>query len=345
MSEPGLAPCVQRLLDGQRIPDAFWAVLRDTLHRNLRRRGLTSRPPAYVGLDDFAAWNEQGALDALAADFYHEHVLPRLRPNWPARSEAQLAGLVDLMARQFLGERQRRHDRIGYFVHDNVVKALQIAVDRGALEARLRVPDGRTDGEPERRVEAFAPPGAPQAERIPPERLQERLQAQDGWPHVVPRLGSASLETQAVLADAIIAAVSRAPGAAVTVRDVVFATRDEVRAALSSPGADPDVAVGWDHGDDGAAELVRVVFPDPREDVRGHARLAERLRARVARLTCQDRVRAGLVRVIDQIADAGDEPPSPAELRRRLGIPRSTLHELLQRLRTLIMEEWQESDP
>lgn len=352
MSEPSLAGCVQQLLDGQRIPEAFWAALRDALDRNLRRRGLISRPPAYVGVDDFASWGDAGALDALAAEFYRAHVLPRLRLDWPARSEAQLAGLVDLMARQFLGERQRRHDRIGYFVHENVVKALRIAVERGALELRRRAAGDEPRGEPadapaagrDHRTEVFEPPGVPGAERIPPERWQDRFAAQDSWVHVVPLLGSASAETQAALAGAIAAAAAHPPPAAMTARDVVVAIRDQVRAALSGPGIDPEIAVAWDHGDDGVAELVRVVAPDAHLDARGFARLADRLRARVAQLPCQERVRAGLIRVIDQIADAGDEPPSPAELRRRLGVPRSTLHELLQRLKPLVVEQWREPD-
>ena len=344
MSEPGLAGCLQALLDGQRIPAALWAALRDALHQNLRRRGLISRPPAYVGLDDVAAWTDDGALDALAAEFYRAYMLPRLRPDWPSRSEDRLAGLIDLMARQFLGDRQRDQDPIGYFVHQNVVQALQIAVERGALEVAPRASDDEPgDGAAGRahRAERFSPPGTA-AERIPPERWHERLAAQDGWGDLVPRLGSASVETQTVLAGAVAAAAARPPPAALTARDVVQAIRDEVRAALPGPGVDPDVAVGWDRGEDGAAELVRVVLPGEAPPGPDFARLAERLRARVAQLACQDRVRAGLLRVIDQIAEAGDEPPPPAELGRRLGIPRSTLHELLQRLKPLVMEEWRE---
>jgi hypothetical protein len=362
MSEIGLGACVQRLLDGQRIPDAWWAALRGALDRNLRRRGLTSRPPAYVGLDDLASWSDDGALDALTAEFYRDHVLPRLRHHWPARSDAQLAGLIDLMARQFLGERQRRHDRIGYFVHENATMALRIAVDRGAL---VRAPDAATgadhasedagdEGGDDReragargprahRNEAFAPPGALAAARIPPEQWRDRLQAQDGWARVVPLLGSASRPTQEVLADAIADAAAQPTPAALTARDAVLAIRDDVRAALTSAAIDPDAAVGWDDGEGGTAELVRVVVPgDARGDAQDLARLADRLRARVGQLACQERVRAGLLRIIDQIADAGDDPPPPAELRRRLGIARSTLHELLQRLRPLIVEESQE---
>lgn len=341
MSEPGLAGSLRALLDGQRIPAVLWAALRDALDQNLRRRGLSSRPPAYVGLDDVAAWTDDGALDALAAEFYRDHVLPRLRSDWPARSESQLAGLIDLMARQFLGERQRSHDRIGYFVHQNVVQALRIAVERGTLEVAPHAADDEPAARAHR-AERFAPPGSA-AERIPPERWLERFAAQDGWSDVVPLLGSASAETQAVLAGAIAAAAAQPPPAAMTARDVVLAIRDEVRAALPGPGVDPDVAVGWDRGEDGVAELVRVVLPgDPPPGGHDFARLAERLRARVAQLACQDRVRAGLLRVIDQIAEAGDEPPPPAELGRRLGVPRSTLHELLQRLKPLVMEEWRE---
>ena len=65
--------------------------------------------------------------------------------------------------------------------------------------------------------------------------------------------------------------------------------------------------------DEGARELVRVVFPDEAAFTASERRhRVERLRAAVAQLACQERVRAALFRVLDALLEDEDDLPTRA---------------------------------
>lgn len=146
-SEGGFTEYVRSLEGGE--PDAarFAALcreLRAVLRAELRRRGLWSSPPEYLGIYGWKSWEEGNsregdALDELRADAYTFVFLDRLRSlRSHLAVKPNIDGLVFLAVRQFIQERQEKHDPLGAQVY----AVLRTAV-RGALEAgELRLVGG-----------------------------------------------------------------------------------------------------------------------------------------------------------------------------------------------------------
>ena len=127
--------------------DQLWTALRRRLRRTLQRRGLWDRQPAYLGVTGHTAWTtpgtanrrgfpkaEQDALDELTTDFYVEVFvkrLPSLRRY--ARRGDNLEKIVRLGAGQFIQERQRQNDRLGYRLFQWLRTALAQAVTNRRL--------------------------------------------------------------------------------------------------------------------------------------------------------------------------------------------------------------------
>ncbi len=127
--------------------DELWTALRRRLRRVLQRRGLWDRPPSYLGLTDHSAWTtprtadrsgfpmaDQDALDELTTDFYVEMFVKRLSNlrRYAARGD-NLEKVIRLGAGQFIQERQRENDRLGYRLFHWLRAALAQAVTHGRL--------------------------------------------------------------------------------------------------------------------------------------------------------------------------------------------------------------------
>ncbi|MCH9648407.1 MAG: hypothetical protein K0U98_09215 [Deltaproteobacteria bacterium] len=121
--------------------EKLWESLRGVLESELRKRGLWSCSPTYLGIYGFSKWPARGsgqyrmesnsevgskdALDELAANCYEFVFLRRSRS---LRAQLQIKdnvdGLVFLSLRNFLYETQRRHDPLGYRIFAILNKAL-----------------------------------------------------------------------------------------------------------------------------------------------------------------------------------------------------------------------------
>ncbi len=132
-------------------PEVFGHVLealRGVLITELKRRGLWHLPPSYVGIYGCPSWQgrdsggfaagialrPQPALNELIAECYTFVFIERMESlRAQLRRKANIDGLVFLSVRNFMFERQRRHDPLGYRVFTALRSALRASVEDGDL--------------------------------------------------------------------------------------------------------------------------------------------------------------------------------------------------------------------
>ncbi|HEX9736144.1 MAG TPA: sigma-70 family RNA polymerase sigma factor [Thermoanaerobaculia bacterium] len=124
--------------------DAVVEALRGILRRELRRRGLWTLSPGFLGIDGHPRWSPTppgggDALDELALDGYEFVFVDRLESlRAQLRLKPNVDGLVFLNVGHFVYERQRRHDPLGA----RIFAVLRGAVSQAVGEERLHVAAG-----------------------------------------------------------------------------------------------------------------------------------------------------------------------------------------------------------
>ena len=132
--------------------DNLWHALRQALVAELKKRSLWMYPPSWVGVEGWESWETRepcgeqtrSAVDELLADCYVSifvERLPRLRAQ--LRTKENIDGLVFLYLRNFVHDRQKQSDPLGYRVYSVLRKAVEDAVAAGELhrlggDARIR---------------------------------------------------------------------------------------------------------------------------------------------------------------------------------------------------------------
>lgn len=145
--------------------DDMWQALTAALVYELKRSGVWSCSPSFLGVFGWRSWHERGpgrtesALEELLVDGY-DYVflkrLPRLKSQLAAKGDVD--GLVFLFLRNHLYERRKAHDPLGYKVFKTLSGAVRDAVAAGELvilegDARIRNPSVLgfgPDGDPRR---------------------------------------------------------------------------------------------------------------------------------------------------------------------------------------------------
>jgi hypothetical protein len=121
--------------------------LRDAIRAELQRRGLWDRSPSYLGVVGWQRWeapgegargaageDRPGALDELIADAYSYVFVDRLRSlEAQLRLKPDIEGLVVLNVRNFVHDRQRAHDPLGFRVFEIARAAVRRSLDAGDL--------------------------------------------------------------------------------------------------------------------------------------------------------------------------------------------------------------------
>lgn len=131
---------------GEPDPEAFdrvFQALAGALRSELRRRGLWTSPPSFLGVSGYTHWNEEGALDELTAIAYQFSFVTRLRSLIAqSRTRANVEGLVFRNVKNLVHERQRDADPLGYLAWQR----LHAAVEAALADGRLHVVDGTGAG-------------------------------------------------------------------------------------------------------------------------------------------------------------------------------------------------------
>lgn len=330
--------------------DRIWRALKTTVRTELRRRGLWTSPPRYLGVVGAEAWNEE-ALDELVADAYVFNFVDRLR-SMRAQLEVKtnVEGLVSLNVKNFLYERQRRHDPLGCRLFATLRTALLDLVEAGELEVASGDPEIRND------TVLHFPRGIPSAERLkarpPPAPSFEDLTA--SWSDdLLPELVTARagrLETvTAELRERIRTLPDQGCGS-FTVKELVNPFKTAVRErwhALHArdAGAPEDAA----EGDELFGDVRRRYRPDEElEDAEAFEKLTDCVERQLRKLD-KEELSGEYLNLLWQFlrvhAVGEHDLPSRRKLAEHLGIPRNrfpelyeTLGVLLERCRKLLFE-------
>lgn len=124
--------------------ETLWQALRTAVVAELRRRSAWTSPPSYFGIDGWASWQAwepgpgrtRSALDELVTDCYCFVFLeqrPRLRAQLAVKPNVD--GLVLLYLRNYLHDRRKHHDLLGFRVFESLRSAVEQALESGELWA------------------------------------------------------------------------------------------------------------------------------------------------------------------------------------------------------------------
>jgi hypothetical protein len=316
--------------EGQVLP-----ALERLLRHRMRQKNLLSAPPEYLGYPGVPSWAAPNAFEDIVVDCYIFAIAQRVAAlRNQLKIKPNVDGLISRNVKNFLLERQRRHDPIGYAVFGNVKgAALEAAtakvivlenLDRGKLynETVLRFDGGR--------------PGASPA---PPDLIQDAVKGATGWEEVIRHLTETTEEGR----EWVLGFLRQLRGvgiAAVRCGDLVAAVAGRVRAEWAARHADPAAELGRE-GEDEYEATVRLVWPDEGLEARDRwERLKGVIPDRIARLDRQERVRERLAGVFAALVRAVEEgepaPPTQAELAERTGVARATLSDDFRLLREIM---------
>lgn len=319
-----------------------WRALKRALRTELRRRGLWSSLPRYLGVVGADAWTEE-ALDELVADAYVFNFVHRLR-SLRAQLEVKpnVEGLVRLNLKNFLYERQRRHDPLGCRLFGTLRGALRELVATGELEV-----DGGDPGIRNDTVLRF-PDAPPEAEGDPPApaaRLLDGLVAP--WsdallPDLVTARGKRHEAVAAALRRRIVDLRGRGVGG-FTVKDLADPLKKAVRErwrALHVGGEAGGAGGETGEPDELFAETRRTYRPDDEiEDTEAFEKLTACVEHHLRGLEAGEQRREHLHALWQflRLHAAGERDlPSRRKLGESLGIPRNRFPELYETLRGLL---------
>jgi hypothetical protein len=154
---PSVFTAFVRRQQGAETPDAAllhdaWNALQAALGAELKRRGLWHNPPAYVGVYGHDRWDAeetvgdpishawcrtrptQSALEELVTDCWAYVFSDRMRSlKLQLQEKDNIDGLVVRNVKNFLYERQKEHDPIGFRIFEQVKGAMADAISRRVL--------------------------------------------------------------------------------------------------------------------------------------------------------------------------------------------------------------------
>jgi len=322
---------------------ALWKALR----WELRRRGMWSRPPAYLGVIGLTSWAEaewaspQSAPDPsrgleLVADCFRYVFVDRY-PYLVRRLETHgdVEGLIYRNVRNFLHDRQQRCDPLGSRVYSLLRTAMREEVEAGRLHVLAGAPEIRNPT-----VLGIKPGGGP------PEAGREVVEELAGiWadrllPEIVTARGRRQQAVKQVVGE-LLGELPRRGVESFRFGDLVAPLIREIRArwgAVLEMDQGPTAVEGEDPhaGDEALPHVVRWIAPDIRfEEREDFRRLAECVRRGVESHEATPETRRHLEALWRWLAahaaerDPTEAPlPSNRRLASELGIPRNRLPEL-----------------
>ncbi len=339
---------------------ALMAELGRMIANRIRAVEMWDQPPEYFGYPEFRHWREaypadfeSRAFDYASAsptlDFFAERFAQALDAGGPLNTVLDDGGdvfpYVAVMIGNFLTDRQRTNDPVGYRVFKNleaVVQGLELAGTAilSGLHDRKSKP-GRVRRATQVR---FTTPTGPS----PTAPLLELLLAADslrGSLHKLSKLGTGAQRLLGL-------AVAALPGAGVSSFEfgellvpLQTAVRDAVRVWVDCPTAIPALGVLAD-GEIISREIRKSDSRSRYQTLNEHFDVVRReVRAAIDTGNYQDRTRNAMCCVLDDwfahLAAAGadgDAHPPLDDWARQLGVKRSTLWDHLERLRGIIRQ-------
>ena len=314
--------------------------LRDTLIREMRKRSLWSSPPSYVGIYGCPYWRSRGPsppLDGLLSECYvfiFCDRLPRLLAGLKVNNA--IDGLVVFYVRNFLFERQKAHDPLGYRVFENARAAVRQAVAAGQLDVLKG--DAKIRNDTVLGVTAAADPaGAVEASELP--AIVARW-IHDLLPDLVVAEGAERRRVTAKLRAQLLELEAEGVEG-FRFKDLVDALKQDVRARWAGlyQRDEGDTAV---EVNDDVRTVVRLFLPATRlEDLDSFKRLVACVAGLIESLGGRWKTRTYLTRLWRflrrfAVDDEAESLPSNRRLGQTLEIPRDRFSGLYQKLGQLI---------
>lgn len=310
--------------------------LEGLLRLHMRKKNLLAAPPEYLGYSGLANWSVPGAFEEILHECYLFAIVVRIKSlRNQLLVKPNVDGLISQNVANFLMERQRKQDPIGYAVFGNVRAAAQDAA--AAQELRLENLKGEKVGNETILRLGTGPPAA--AATLAQIRSQLDLAA--GWEDAVRWLTKTTEKGQAWVRG-LLREFPAAGITAVTCGDLIAVVAGRVRSDGRARHAEPSSELARE-GDDEFATTVRMVWPDDGIESRERWELLKHvIPQRIAALDRQERVRESLGIVfralVRAVESGGANPPSQAELIKLTGMPRATLSDGIRVLREIFSE-------
>jgi hypothetical protein len=297
---------------------------------------LLSASPGILGYHALPSWSVPSAFEDIVVDCYVFAIAQRIaRLQHHLKSKPNVDGLISRNVANFLIERQRKKDPIGYAVFGNVKGAVLNAAEVKEFEID-NLDRGRFCSQSIVRLGGGA--AAIPATR---DQIKQRLEMALGWTGVVQSLTENTVEGR-IWVLSFLRGFTAVGLSAVECGDLVEVLATRVRAEWRTRHADPSSELARE-GDDEFAMTVRMVWPDEGIEAKERWELLKRvIPERIAGLERQDRVRERLASVFNalvQAIESGEgDPPSQAEMTEKTGIPRATLSDDFRLLREIVLE-------
>ncbi|HEX9736172.1 MAG TPA: hypothetical protein VGG06_29780 [Thermoanaerobaculia bacterium] len=219
-----------RALDGAGPPDrsafaAAWGKLRRMLKSELRRRSLSTAPPAFLGIYGYESWHDEQdvPLHELTHDAFTAIFVDRLTYLRDLLRELDhVEGIAYRTLRNFLYDRQKRNDPLGFRVFDVLRAATRRSIERQVLYVLAGDPRVRNST-----VLGFAPETDPAAAHGTD--LGEAVAAWGG--ELLPELVTAPPQKLETVTETLCAHLEglQARGRAFRFRDLIGPFKDDVR--------------------------------------------------------------------------------------------------------------------
>jgi hypothetical protein len=331
---------VRSLSQGEPAPALFAALCRElsaALRTELRRRGLWNTPPSYLGILGGGSWDDD-ALDELRADAHTFVFVDRLRSlRSQLEAKANIDGLVLRAVRNFVQERQEKHDPLGTQVYVVLRSAVEEAVEAGELyllQGGERIGSGTVLG-----FERGAKP-----EPLAPLAIDLRALAARWNGRLMPGLVTDRGRHQAVVVRRLreLFPELRDEGAEVfRFKDLIDPLKADVRARWASAFEHEVGETGLEEGEGGEIRKVRMTPPDLGvEDRQFLRKVIACVLESVARLDVSETTRGYLYRLWQfrrvQAEEGADREPSARKLGDLLNVPRERIPDLRSKLDELL---------
>lgn len=319
--------------------NTLWEGLRAGLVRELKWRGLWGASPHFVGVLGDSRWTAE-TLEELTADCFHFIFIARLRVLRAQLSvKRNVKGLVLLSIRNFLTEKQRQHDPLGYRIYSALQSIVCEAVDEGRLFVIAGDRRIRNDS-----VLAFSVVTELLGKQDMQERdLSETTQrwADEFLPELVTAVGAGQYHVRRRLARRLTALQDQGIkvfGFGQLVTLLKSAVRDRWFALFEGELGE----IAMDTDDEGVRHWVRSIGPERSVERRdSYEKLVDCVSAGLADLDVDEDLRSYLERLWTFLcAWAVDRPqddlPSARSLATTLDIPRARIPDLFNRLGRLV---------
>ncbi|MGF1583046.1 MAG: hypothetical protein ACFCD0_27315 [Gemmataceae bacterium] len=307
------------------------------LKRKMREKNLLTAPPSYLGYLEIQDWTAHNAFEDIVADCYIFAILDRLqRLQGQLKAKPNIDGLISRNVNNFLFERQRTHDPIGYAIFCNVKNSfLEIATTQGGRLENLE--KGKVHNGTILKLDPNQHEIPLGAENDIRNALQTATPLKDVLPHLVKTTQEGGDWITGFLGQLREAGIR-----ALRCGDLVSTLANYVRTEWTARHTESASELAWE-GDEEFQAIVRMVWPDKGlETQENWEELKRELPERIANMNRQTRVRERLGKVfavlVEAIEGGNRDTVTQVELTARTGIPRATLSDDFRILQEILSE-------